>query len=111
MQQNFSHLKGDSFFIEIGLVQEVDGAEQPVDLAGAVLVFEAEWDGGSIVKATGDDADFVIQDAPEGLARMDLTDAEEAMLPEGDIGYRIRRITDAEKETVLLGFIKVKDHP
>ena len=105
MQQNFSHLKGDSFFIEIGLVQEVDGAEQPVDLAGGAA------DGGSIVKATGDDADFVIQDAPEGLARMDLTDAEEAMLPEGDIGYRIRRITDAEKETVLLGFIKVKDHP
>lgn len=111
MQQNFAVLKGDTFGVTFVLEQLVDDVWRPIDLTGEEVRFVMQWPEGRIEKSTHTGQGLSITDGAGGLVRLDLSKMEIEMPPEGDIAYRLQRVTTDEAKSVLLGHFKIKDFP
>jgi len=87
-----------------------DGAGDPVDLTGSVIVFVAEAGTARIRKST-EDGSLAMPDPTDGEITLSLSPAETRQFPVGRLRarYEIERRIDAEETTLVSGCITVMD--
>ena len=87
-----------------------DGAGDPVDLTGSVLVFVAEAGAIRLIKSTVDGS-LGMPDPSIGEITLSLTPAETRQLPVGRLRarYEIERRIEGEETTLVSGCITVMD--
>lgn len=87
-----------------------DGAGDPVDLTGSVLVFVAEAGAIRLVKSSADSS-LAMPDPAAGEITLNLTPTETRQLPVGRLRarYEIERRIDGEETTLVAGCITVMD--
>ena len=87
-----------------------DGAGDPVDLNGSVLVFVAEAGLVRLVKSTADGS-LAMPDPAAGEITLNLTPAETRQFPVGRLRarYEIERRIEGEETTLVSGCIAVMD--
>lgn len=87
-----------------------DGAGDPVDLTGSVLVFVVEA-GSAMIRKSTDDGTLAMPDPAAGEITLQLTPAETRQLPVGRLKsrYEIERQTATEETTLVAGCLIVMD--
>ena len=87
-----------------------DGAGDPVDLTGSVLVFVAEAGAIRLVRSTADGS-LAMPNPAAGEITLSLTPAETRQFPVGRLRarYEIERRIDGDETTLVSGCITVMD--
>jgi len=86
----------------------VNESNVAIDLTGATLVFRATWPGGTLRFTTSDPELQIVGLPTAGRVRLNLTTAQTASLPLGNIAlFEIERRIGSDQKTLVAGSLNV----